>query len=177
MWCVDNNNNNNNIKDRRKVFFGQQFDCSLRTDCSTKFGCSWTLMCSNQVLTACGLYCLLIIFNGSWGCPLIADERKTVAYSTIWKPRSALFRMRAFLYAEILFPHAGKQLRMRRSCFRMRRARSACGDRVSACWETTPHAGKQLSMRKNNSTCGEHVPRVKSYPPGVLRLDISSAQV
>ena len=64
------------------MFFGQQFDCSLRTDCSTKFGRSWTLICSNQVLTACGLHCLIIIFNGSWGCPLIAGERKTVAYSS-----------------------------------------------------------------------------------------------
>ena len=64
------------------MFFGQQFDCSLRTDRSTKFGRSWTLICSNQVLTACGLHCLIIIFNGSWGCPLIAGERKTVAYSS-----------------------------------------------------------------------------------------------
>ena len=70
-------------KDRRKVFFGQQFNCSLRTDRSTKFGRSWTLICSNQVLTACGLHCLIIIFNGLWGCPLIAGERKTVAYSSI----------------------------------------------------------------------------------------------
>ena len=62
------------------MFFGQQFDCSLRTDRSTRFGRSWTLICSNQVLTACGLHCLIIIFNGSWGCPLIAGEQKTVAY-------------------------------------------------------------------------------------------------
>ena len=34
------------------------------------------------MLTACGLHCLIIIFNGSWGCPLIAGEQKTVAYSS-----------------------------------------------------------------------------------------------
>ena len=82
----------------------------------------------------------------------------------VWKPRSALFRMRAFLYAEIFF-YGSREVHfsacvhfcMRRSCFRMRISclRSACGYRVSAC-------GKQLCMRRsclrmlgNNSACGE----------------------
>ena len=59
------------------------YQCSCAgKECASKFGRSWTLICSNQVLTACGLHCLIIIFNGSWGCPLIAGERKTVAYSS-----------------------------------------------------------------------------------------------
>ena len=77
----------------------------------------------------------------------------------VWKPRSALFRIRAFLYAEIVSPHAEIVFSCAESAFRMRRSNSACRDHVFVCGERVPHAemvsphvGKQLRMCRAGPT-------------------------
>ena len=82
--------------------------------------------------------CSVVVFCVAYRTHILGQIYEIIMH--VWKPRSALFRIRAFLYAEIVFPHAESAFRMRRSCLRMRGSNSACRDRVFVCGEVTPHA-------------------------------------